>query len=79
MIVDLGVEIGTNTLYLIERGYKVLSCNYVIEVLINIHENINNCYVQHLDMRTPFPFSDQSISIMRIFHYIILIKQLLEK
>lgn len=64
VIVDLGAGIGANTLYLMERGYRVLSCDYAIEALMNIHDHIKDSYIQHLDMRSPFPFDDQSLSVM---------------
>lgn len=35
-ILDLGSGIGANTLYLIERGYKVLSCDFSNNALRNI-------------------------------------------
>ena len=41
-ILDLGCEIGADTLYLLERGYNVLSCDFSVEALKSIENNILN-------------------------------------
>ena len=37
-ILDLGCGNGANTLYLIERGYQVLSVDYALEALQNVKD-----------------------------------------
>ena len=63
-ILDLGCGIGADTLYLIERGYKVLSCDFSNEALQSIKDNIPNSKTMYLDMRKTFPFGDNSFSII---------------
>lgn len=41
-ILDLGCGIGADTLYLLERGYNVLSCDFSVEALKSIENNIPN-------------------------------------
>lgn len=59
-IVDLGCGVGSDTLYLIERGYKVLSCDFSREALKNIEDNISGCKTLYLNMLDRFPFTDNS-------------------
>ncbi len=63
-ILDLGCGIGADTLYLLERDFKVLSCDFSIEALENIQKNISNSKTQYLDMIEPFPFADESYSLI---------------
>ena len=63
-ILDLGCGIGADTLYLIERGYKVLSCDFSNEALESIKENIPNNRTLYLDMRNTFPFNDNTYSLI---------------
>ena len=59
-IVDLGCGVGSDTLYLIERGYKVLSCDFSREALKNIEDNISGSKTMYLNMLEKFPFIDNS-------------------
>lgn len=59
-IVDLGCGVGSDTLYLIERGYKVLSCDFSYEAMKNIEDNISGSKTLYLNMLKPFPFLDNS-------------------
>lgn len=63
-ILDLGCGNGADTLYLIERGFDVLSCDFSIEALENIQKNISNSKTQYLDMIEIFPFDDASYSVI---------------
>lgn len=63
-ILDLGCGIGADTLYLIERGYRVLSSDFSNEALKSIQENIPNSKTLHLDMRKKFPIEDNSYSLI---------------
>lgn len=63
-ILDLGCGIGADTLYLIERGFKVLSCDFSNEALKSIKENIPNSKTKYVDMQEEFPFEDESYSLI---------------
>lgn len=63
-ILDLGCGIGADTLYLTERGFKVLSCDFSNEALKSIRKNIPNSRTQYLDLLEKFPFEDESFSIV---------------
>lgn len=63
-ILDLGCGIGADTLYLIERGFNVLSCDFSNEALKSIRENIPNSKTKYLDMLKTFPFADKSYSLI---------------
>lgn len=63
-ILDLGCGIGADTLYLLERGYNVLSCDFSNEALKSIQDNISNSKTLHLDMRKKFPIEDDSYSLI---------------
>ena len=63
-ILDLGCGIGADTLYLLEKGYKVLSTDFSNEALQSIKNNIPNSKTMYLDMRDNFPFEENSYSII---------------
>lgn len=63
-ILDLGCGIGADTLYLIERGYNVLSCDFSNEALKSIQNNIPNSKTLYLDMMQKFPVEDNTYSLI---------------
>ena len=63
-IVDLGCGVGADTLYLIERGYDVLSCDFSYEAMKNIEDNIKGSKTQYLNMLNKFPFKDNSKNLI---------------
>lgn len=63
-ILDLGCGIGADTLYLIERGYKVLSCDFSKEAIKSIEENITNSNTLYLDMMKDFNICDNSYNLI---------------
>lgn len=63
-ILDLGCGIGADTLYLIERGYNVLSCDFSNEALKSIKKNIPNSKILYLDMMKRFPIKDNTYSLI---------------
>lgn len=63
-ILDLGCGIGAYTLYLIERGYNVLSCDFSNEALKSIQDNIPNSKTLYLDMMKKFPIKDNTYSLI---------------
>ena len=63
-ILDLGCGIGADTLYLIERGYNVLSCDFSNEALKSIQDNIPNSKTLYLNMMKKFPIKDNAYSLV---------------
>lgn len=63
-ILDLGCGIGADTLYLIERGYNVLSCDFSNEALKSIQDNIPNSKTLYLDMMKKFSIKDNTYSLI---------------
>lgn len=63
-ILDLGCGIGADTLYLIERGFHVLSCDFSREALNSIQKNIVGSKTKYFDMFDSFPFADESYSVI---------------
>lgn len=63
-ILDLGCGIGADTLYLLERGYNVLSCDFSVEALKSIENNIPNSKTLYLDMMKKFPIDDKKYSLI---------------
>ncbi len=63
-ILDLGCGIGADTLYLIERGYNVLSCDFSNEALKSIQDNIPNSKTLYLDIMKKFPIKDNTYSLI---------------
>lgn len=63
-ILDLGCGIGADTLYLTEKGFNVLSCDFSREALNNIKENISNSKTMYLNMLDRFPFEDEKYMLI---------------
>ncbi len=63
-ILDLGCGIGADTLYLIERGFHVLSCDFSNEALKSVQKNIPGSKIKHLDMFDSFPFENDAFSVI---------------
>lgn len=63
-ILDLGCGSGGDTLYLTERNYKVLSCDYCEEALNIVKKHIANSKTMYLDLTEKLPFKDESISVI---------------
>ncbi|CAM3709822.1 class I SAM-dependent methyltransferase [Marinicrinis lubricantis] len=63
-IIDLGCGLGNNTLYLKERGYKVISCDYSEEALSKLKKLISNSDVRQFDMTEGIPFEDNSAGVI---------------
>ena len=63
-ILDLGCGVGADTLYLIERGYNVLSCDFSKEALKSVEDNIPNSKIMYLNMLEDFPIDDETYSLI---------------
>jgi len=63
-VIDLGCGIGNDTLYLTERGFNVISCDYSIEALKRLSYFIEKPEIRHFDIRTRFPFDDSFTDVI---------------
>ena len=63
-IIDLGCGVtGNNTLYLLEKGKKVISCDFAEEALKEV-EKIKGAKTLLFDMLNVFPFEDNSAELI---------------
>ena len=60
-VLDLGCGFGNDTLYLMERGMKVISCDYSVEALANLKRNIPNADARKVDISKKLPFDDEEV------------------
>jgi SAM-dependent methyltransferase len=63
-IMDLGCGIGADTLYLSEKGYKVISCDYSEEALKLLKESIPEAKILQIDISKTLPFENESICLI---------------
>ena len=63
-IIDLGCGYGNDTLYLHERGYKVISCDLSMEALKRLDYFIDKPVIKHFDMLAGLPFENSSAKIV---------------
>ena len=63
-IIDLGCGFGNDTLYLKERGYEVVSCDFSEEALIRLNNLIDNLTVKCFDMKDGLPFKNNSSRVV---------------
>ena len=61
---DLGCGTGADTLWLLERGYDVLSADYAREALRSVERNLPGGKTAYVDMREPLPFPDGSFGVV---------------
>jgi SAM-dependent methyltransferase len=63
-VIDLGCGLGNNTLYLYERGYPVISCDFAEVALEQLSHFIPNPVTRLFDLRSRFPFEDGAAKIV---------------
>lgn len=63
-IIDLGCGSGNNSIYLDERNYKVISCDYSKEGLNIVKRYIRNFEIVEMDLTEKFPFENESIEVI---------------
>ena len=63
-ILDLGCGSGNDTLYLTERGFKVISCDYSQEALKSVKKLIPNATTKIVDISKKLPFEDDEFEIV---------------
>ncbi|NBD25539.1 class I SAM-dependent methyltransferase [Paenibacillus glycinis] len=59
-IIDLGCGYGCDTLYLTERGYRVIACDFSEMALSRIAEHIPEAETRQIDMTEGLPFAGGS-------------------
>ena len=63
-IIDLGCGVtGNNTIYLLEEGKNVISCDFAVEAL-NVIDKIKDSKTLCFDMLDKFPFDDNYTSMI---------------
>lgn len=63
-IIDLGCGSGNDTLYLKERGYEVISCDFSEKALESISGFFDNLNVKCFDLKDGLPFKDNFAKII---------------
>ncbi|GLC29070.1 class I SAM-dependent methyltransferase [Clostridium omnivorum] len=63
-IIDLGCGSGNDTLYLIERGYEVISCDFSEEALEKLSHYTNNLNIKCFDFKDGLPFENNSTQVI---------------
>lgn len=63
-ILDLGCGNGADTKYLLERGFKVVSCDFSDEALKNIKRFMPGSTTKKADMTKTLPFENNSFRIV---------------
>jgi ubiquinone/menaquinone biosynthesis C-methylase UbiE len=63
-IIDLGCGFGNDTLYLKERGYDVISCDFSEEALQRLSNCIDNLTVKCFDLKEGLPFESNYAKII---------------
>ncbi|MCE5221531.1 MAG: methyltransferase domain-containing protein [Clostridium sp.] len=63
-IIDLGCGSGGDTLYLIERGYKVIACDYSKEALNIINKFIPEVKIIQMDISKTLPFGNEFAEVI---------------
>jgi len=63
-ILDLGCGAGNDTLYLLEKGFRVISCDYAENALANLKRNIPQVETLKLDITQKLPFHNEAFDII---------------
>lgn len=63
-IIDLGCGFGNDTLYLNERGYEVISCDFSEKALKRLSNFIENLSVKCFDLKDGLPFEDNCAKVV---------------
>ncbi|AFH62226.1 class I SAM-dependent methyltransferase [Paenibacillus caseinilyticus] len=63
-VIDLGCGAGNDTLYLSERGYRVVACDASAEALRRVKELVPEADVRQMDLTEPLPFADGAAQVV---------------
>ena len=63
-IIDLGCGFGNDTLYLKERNYEVVSCDFSEQALNRLNNIIDNLDTRCFDLKDGLPFEDNCAKVV---------------
>ena len=63
-ILDLGCGTGNDTLYLTEKGYEVIACDYSTEALESVKKYIPSAQTLLVDISKKLPFEDNKFEVI---------------
>ena len=63
-VLDLGCGLGNDTLYLKEKGYNVIACDYSKVALEDVKKYIKGVKTMQLDISKPLPFADNTFDLI---------------
>lgn len=63
-IIDLGCGSGNDTIYLKERGYEVISCDFSEKVLNRLSNFVANLNTECFDLKAGLPFKDNCAKVV---------------
>lgn len=63
-ILDLGCGLGNDSLYLTEKGFNVIACDYSTIAVEKVQQEIPNVITKLLDISKPLPFNDNCFDII---------------
>ncbi len=63
-VLDLGCGTGNDTLYLTEKGFNVIACDYSEVALDKIKNFFDNVETKLVDISQPLPFNDNSFDLI---------------
>ena len=63
-VLDLGCGTGNDTLYLTEKGFQVIACDYSHVALEKVAKQIKTAQTKFVDISQPLPFEDNSFDLI---------------
>ena len=63
-VLDLGCGVGNDTLYLTERGFKVIACDYSEVSLDHLKKQLKDVKTIQLDISQPLPFKENIFDLI---------------
>lgn len=63
-VLDLGCGVGNDTLYLTERGFKVIACDYSDVALKHLKEQLKSIETKWIDISNPLPFKNTTFDLV---------------
>lgn len=63
-VIDLGCGSGNNSLYLTERGFDVIACDYSTEALKIVNKNLPEVKTLNMDFTKKIPFKSNRIKLI---------------
>ena len=64
VVLDLGCGTGNDTLYLTEKGFKIVACDYSEVALDKIKKTFDGVETKLLDISKPLPFTDNCFDLI---------------